>query len=102
MRATGVVEVDVDVHDTGERKEPARVDLLLGLGRRRLDERHDASVAHEDVARVRAVGDDDRAADREIGARAHSSVMVKSCAPSQSASRPTSARFSPPSVTVAK
>ena len=74
----GIVEVDVGVDDPRQGEQPARVDLLLGARRPRLDERGDASARHEDVPRKGAVLDDDRAPDREVGARAHPSSMRKS------------------------
>jgi hypothetical protein len=70
--------VNVRVDRAGEREEAGRVDLGLGIRRPRLDERADLSLANEDVALVRAVRYDDRAADGEIGPRTHSSVMLKS------------------------
>src|SRR5439155_21960397 len=68
-------------------EEAAGVDLTRGAGSARFYEGTDAAFADEDVAWVRTIGDDDRAAYREVGPVAHSSVMVKSCAPSLSLSR---------------
>src|SRR5438445_2873572 len=93
--------MDVRIDDSRQREEAARVDLLVGRGRTGFDERHDATVVDEDVPGVRTVGDHDRAADREIHS-GYASSMLKSCAPSQSVSRPTSASLSLPSITVAK
>ena len=100
QRATRIVEVHVRVDDAGQREQSAAVDLGIRRRRARLDERGDTSVADEDVPRVRAVGDHDRAPDREV--HAYASSRLKSCAPSQSVSRPTSASLSFPSMTVAK
>src|SRR5439155_1567683 len=73
-----------------------------GAGSARFYEGADAAFTDEDVAWVRAIGDNDRAAYREVGPVAHSSVMLKSCAPSQSVSRPISRSCAFPSTTVAK
>src|SRR5207237_8369804 len=81
----------------------ARRPLPRALAPARARPRGEARLApracHDDVgATGLPFGDDEPAADREP----HASSILKSCAPSQSASRPTSASCSLPSTTVAK
>ena len=94
--------MNVRVDHPRQREKASCVDLALRVRSAGLDERGNPSVADEDVSGPGAIGDDHAAAYRELGLVAHSSVMAKSCAPSQRVIRPTSRSCSLPSNTVAK
>ncbi len=91
----------VRVDDAREDGEPARLDGLLRARLARPDDRRDTAVADEEVGVADAVLEHDATApDGEVDPQTSSITM--SCAPSQSTSRPSSARCSRPSTIVAK